>query len=292
MRVIVMVKATKSSEAGEMPTTELLTAMGNYNEELVKAGIMLSGEGLHPSSQGARVRFSGSKRTVIDGPFTETNELVAGFWMWKVASMAEAIEWVKKCPNPMMEDSDIEIRPVFEAEDFGAEFTPELREQEAALRAKTLGLESPTFQDGLAMTIVGFNRTYNMETRVGIPRQWEQFVPRMRSMGASDADCYGVCWNTTDDCSFDYLTGVEATSAMKVPADFQSVQLNKGRYAVFPHTGHVSAIPKTIDTIWTKWVPECGLKIAQAPCFERYTADFNPQTGMGGMEMWIPLKTA
>ncbi|PAJ76632.1 YciI family protein [Burkholderia ubonensis] len=135
MRVMVIVKATKESEAGEMPDTELLAAMGRYNEELVKAGVMLAGEGLHPSSRGKRVRFSGPGRSVIDGPFAETKELIAGFWMWQVKSMDEAVEWVKRCPNPMKTDSEIEIRPVFEAEDFGAEFTPELQEQEARLRA-------------------------------------------------------------------------------------------------------------------------------------------------------------
>jgi len=135
MRFMVIVKATKESEAGEMPSTELLTAMGKYNEELVKAGIMLAGDGLHPSSKGARVRFSGAKRTVIDGPFAETKELIAGFWIWQVRSLDEAIEWVKRCPNPMSGESDIEIRQVFEAEDFGEAFTPELREQEERLAA-------------------------------------------------------------------------------------------------------------------------------------------------------------
>jgi hypothetical protein len=130
---MVIVKATKDSEAGKMPSQELLEAMGKYNEELGKAGILLAGEGLHPSSKGARVRFSGSKRTVIDGPFPETKELIAGFWLWQVRSKEEAIEWVKRCPNPMPGDSEIEIRQVFEAEDFGAEFTPELREQEQRL---------------------------------------------------------------------------------------------------------------------------------------------------------------
>ena len=137
MRFMVIVKATKNSEAGEMPTEQLLADMGKYNEELVKAGIMQAGEGLHPSSKGKRVRFSGNKRTVIDGPFAETKELIAGFWMWQCKSMDEAIEWVKRCPNPMPnEESEIEIRQVFEAEDFGAEFTPELREQEDRLRAE------------------------------------------------------------------------------------------------------------------------------------------------------------
>ncbi|HEX5515095.1 MAG TPA: YciI family protein [Gammaproteobacteria bacterium] len=134
MRVMVIIKATPDSEAGVMPTTELLTEMGKYNEELVKAGIMLAGEGLQPSSKGARVKFSGTQRTVIDGPFAETKELIAGFWLWQVKSMEEAIEWVKRCPNPMPGESEIEIRPVFEADDFGAEFTPELREQEQHLR--------------------------------------------------------------------------------------------------------------------------------------------------------------
>lgn len=134
MKFMILVKATKDSEAGAMPSEQLLTEMGNYNEELVKAGIMLGGEGLHPSSKGARVKFSGSKRTVVDGPFAETKELVAGFWIWQVKSREEAIEWVRRCPNPMLEDSEIEIRQVFEAEDFGAAFTPELREQEERLR--------------------------------------------------------------------------------------------------------------------------------------------------------------
>jgi hypothetical protein len=136
MRFMLLVKATKDSEAGVMPSTELLTEMGKYNEELVKAGVMLAGEGLHPSSKGARVRFSGDKRTVIDGPFAETKELVAGFWLIQAKSKEEAIEWVKRCPNPMLEESEIEIRQVFEAEDFGAEFTPELREQEDRLRSQ------------------------------------------------------------------------------------------------------------------------------------------------------------
>jgi hypothetical protein len=136
MKFMVLVKATKDSEAGVMPSEKLLAEMGKFNEELVKAGVMLAGEGLHPSSKGARVRFSGAKRSVIDGPFAETKELVAGFWIWQVKSKEEAIEWVKRCPNPMPGESEIEIRQVFEAEDFGAEFTPELREQEERLRAQ------------------------------------------------------------------------------------------------------------------------------------------------------------
>lgn len=140
MRFVVIVKATRDSEAGKMPSEKLLEDMGKYNEELVKAGIMLAGEGLHPSSKGARIRFSGTKRTVINGPFAETKELIAGFWLWQCKSLDEAIEWVKRCPNPMNEDSDIEIRQVFEMDDFGVEFTPELREQEERQRAQAAQL--------------------------------------------------------------------------------------------------------------------------------------------------------
>jgi hypothetical protein len=137
MKVAVLVKATKDSEAGVMPTTELLTAMGQFNESLVKAGILLAGEGLKPSREGKRVHFSGKQRTVTDGPFTETKELVAGFWLWQVHSIEEALEWVKRCPNPMLTDSDIEIRPVFEMDDFAENLTPEVRAQEEDLRRRT-----------------------------------------------------------------------------------------------------------------------------------------------------------
>jgi hypothetical protein len=137
MRFMILIKASEDSEAGKMPSRELLEAMGRFNEELVEAGVLLAGEGLHPSGKGARVRFSGDRRTVTDGPFAETKELIAGFWIWQVKSKAEAIEWVQRCPNPMPgTEAEIEIRQVFEAEDFGAEFTPELREQEERLRAE------------------------------------------------------------------------------------------------------------------------------------------------------------
>ena len=136
MKVMVIVKATRASEAGELPSTELLAAMGKYNEELAKAGVLLAGEGLQPSSKGARVKFAGEKRTVTQGPFAETKELIAGFWLFQARSKEEAIEWVKRCPNPLDGEAEIEIRQVFEAEDFGAEFTPELREQEERLRAQ------------------------------------------------------------------------------------------------------------------------------------------------------------
>src|SRR5882724_1320624 len=136
MKFMILIKANADSEAGVLPDEKLLSEMGQFNEELVKAGIMLAGEGLHPSSKGARVKFSGAKRTVTDGPFAETKELIAGFWMWKCKSKQDAIDWVKRCPNPAGDEAEIEIRQVFEAEDFGAEFTPELREQEERLRAQ------------------------------------------------------------------------------------------------------------------------------------------------------------
>jgi hypothetical protein len=139
MRFMILVKATRESEAGVLPTEQQFAEMGRFNEELVKAGVMQAGEGLHPSSKGARVRFSGKERQVIDGPFAETKELVAGFWLWKCASLQEAIDWVKRCPNPMPGDSEIEIRQIYEAEDFGEALTPALREQEERLRAKMDG---------------------------------------------------------------------------------------------------------------------------------------------------------
>ena len=143
MRVMVIVKATADSESGQMPDTKLMAEMGRFNEELVKAGILLAADGLRPSSHGKRVHFSGKNRSVIDGPFAETKELVAGYWLWQVKSMEEAVEWVKRCPNPMPGDSDIEIRPLFEMEDFGDAFTPELREQEARMRAEVDARQQP-----------------------------------------------------------------------------------------------------------------------------------------------------
>ena len=141
MRVMVIVKASPESEAGAMPDEKMLTKMGNFNEELVKAGVMLAGEGLHPSSKAKRVKFSGASRTVVDGPFAETKELIAGYWIWKVASMEEAVEWARRCPNPHPGESELEIRPIFEMEDFGAELTPELREQEERLRKEAARLK-------------------------------------------------------------------------------------------------------------------------------------------------------
>jgi predicted transcriptional regulator YdeE len=216
--------------------------------------------------------------------------LIAGFWIWKVSSMAEAIEWVKRCPNPMNEESDIDIRPIFEAEDFGEAFTPELREMEARIRAQALGLSAPRFENGHEMVIAGLNEHYTHETRINIPKQWQRFVPHLGKIpGAVGNSSYGVVWRTKPDFSFDYLCGVEMQSTDKLPAGFTQVTIAAQRYAVFDHRENVSTIGKTIDTIWTKWVTDCGLKIAQTPCFERYTEEFNPQTGMGGIEIWVPI---
>ena len=292
MRVMVIVKATQTSEAGTLPSTEMLAAMGKYNEELAQAGILLAADGLQPSSRGARVRFSGQSRIVTDGPFAETKELIAGFWMWKVNSLAEAIEWVKRCPNPMPEDSDIEIRPVFEAEDFGDALTPELRDQEAARRAKALGLSIPTFQQGTDLLVAGLNASYGKDTRAKIPQQWGRLAPHLGKVpGQVGQDAYGVCHAAGPDCQFEYLAGVAVSSPDRLPEGFTTVKIDARRYAVFTHLGHVSSLPATIDTIWTKWVPDCGLPVAHgAPCFERYTPEFDLGTGLGGMEVWIPLR--
>jgi len=266
--------------------------MGKFNEELVNAGIMQDGAGLHPSSKGVRIRFSGKSRLQIDGPFAETKELIAGYWIWKVKSMQEAIDWLKRCPNPMMEDSDIEIRPYFEADDFGAEFTPELREKEAALRAQTLGLTPPRFENSKELLIAGLKNHYTMETRKNIPAHWTRFAPYLGKVpGQVGKVSYGVCYNCQPDCSFDYLTGVEVKDTKGLPADFAHVKVSALRYAVFTHEKPVAQISQTIETIWMKWVPDCGLNVASTPCFERYTEAFNPQTGMGGTEIWVPLKS-
>ena len=303
MKVMVMVKATADSEAGVMPSEQLLTEMGNFNEQLVNAGIMLAGEGLHPSSKGARVRFSGKDRTVIDGPFAETKELVAGFWMWQVKSLDEAIEWVKRCPNPMLTESEIEIRPVFGPEDFGDALTPELREQEDRLRAQTeqlaasaqaaaaAGLRPPRIETGSARTIAGLKLRYNDQTRVKIPAQWERFAPHLGNVpGQIGATSYGVCFNNGDNCEFDYLTGVEVGDSAKLPGDFSQVEIPVQSYAVFAHDGHVSSIANTINAIWSKWLPASGYQPAGTPCFERYDERFDPRTGLGGMEIWVAIK--
>ncbi len=291
MRVMVVVKATEASEGGALPQPELLAAMGKYNQELAQAGILLAADGLQPSSRGARVRFSGASRIVTDGPFAETKELIAGFWLWKVNSLAEAIEWVKRCPNPMLEDSDIEIRPVYEAEDLGDTLTPEPREQEAAVRAQALGLSAPIFRHGHDLLVAGLNASYDRETRANIPRQWQRLAPHLgRVLGQVGEDTYGVCHSAGPDGRFEYLAGVAVSSPDRLPEGFTTVKVVARRYAVFTHPGHVSSLPATFDTILTRWAPDCSILVAHGlPCFERYTPEFNPVTGMGGVEVWIPL---
>ncbi len=290
MKVMVIVKAGKASEAGEMPSEKLLTEMGKYNEELVKAGVMLAGEGLQASSKGARVRFSGQERTVIDGPFAETKELIAGFWMWKVKSLEEAIAWVKKCPNPHDEPCELEIRPVFSADDFGPEFTPELREQEANLRAQSAGLGEIRFEQKPELRLAGEQQRYTMETRQNIPKQWCSFAPKNGTVpGQKDRASYGVCFNNGADCSFDYLSAVELKADAPTPAGFRSLTVPARRYAVFTVDKNVTLLPQTLEKIWTEWKPDCGLKVAHAPCVEHYAADFDP-AGQGGIEIWIPLE--
>jgi predicted transcriptional regulator YdeE len=288
---MVLIKATKDSEAGVMPSEQLLTEMGKFNEELVKAGVMFAGEGLHPTSKGARVQFSGGQRTVIDGPFAETKELIAGYWLWQCKSKEEAVEWVKRCPNPYNEDGEVEIRQVFEAEDFGAEFTPELRRQEASIRAQTLGLGALRFEQAKEMVLAGLNQSYTFETRGKIPMQWERFAPNIGKVpGQIGQASYGVCWNVSSGHGFEYLSGVEVKDAAGLPAEFATVRLPARDYAVFTHRDHVSSIGDTIDRIWKDWVPQAGLNVASAPCFERYSKEFNPRAGMGGMEIWIPIE--
>jgi len=291
MRFMILIKATKDSEAGAMPTEQLLTEMGNFNEELVKAGVMLAGEGLHPTSKGARVKFSGGRRTVIDGPFAETKELIAGYWVWQCKSKEEAIEWVKRCPNPYNEDGEIEIRQVFEAEDFGPEFTPALRKQEASVRAQALGLGEIRFEHTKEMLLAALSGNYTLETRGTIPAQWERFAPSIGKVPRQIGQvCYGVCWNVSPGGGFEYLSGVEVANAKGLPSEFATVRLPAREYAVFAHRQHVSAIDKTIDKIWNEWAPQAGLKLASTPSFERYSEEFNSTTGQGGMEIWIPLE--
>lgn len=291
MRVMVIVKATQSSEAGLMPSPELLTAMGQFNDELIKAGIMMDGGGLKPTTHGARVLFQGSTRTVTEGPFSNTSDQIAGYWIWKVQSMQEAIEWVKRCPNPMPEESMIEIRPYFEMEDFGDSMSDELKESEASFEATKVGLEAPRFCIRPGSTMAGLSVQYTMENRVEIPKQWGQFVSQaLASVPHLCEVFYGVCYNGKADGSFDYFTGLELPENGSVPEGMHSLELVERRYAVFPHVQHVSQLAQTFDLIWNHWVPICGLKVAKAPCFERYAEEFNPETGMGGMEVWIPLE--
>ena len=178
------------------------------------------------------------------------------------------------------------------ADDFGAEWTPALREQEAAQRAVVLGLSKPTFCDAPARTVVGLNATYSMETRGGIPAQWDRFVPRIPEIvDRKGGDAYGVCWNSKEECGFDYLCCVESSKSDALPAGMTNVELAAGRYVVFDHVTHISQLPQAIDKIWTQWAPEASLKFRKSPCFERYTPEFNPVTGMGGTQLWIPIES-
>lgn len=288
MKVMVIVKATASSEAGQMPSVELLEAMGKFNEELAEAGIMLAGEGLKPSSLGARVRFSGSQRLVTDGPFAETNELVAGYWIWQVSSMDQAIEWVKRCPNPMPEDSEIEIRPVYGMEDFAETMTEDAAASHNAALATTLGLSPPRYEHGKPLTLTGTELHYRFEERSNIPAQWQQFMDILSEQWPAAGDTFGVCTRMDND-GFDYMCAVEPAAQMTAPDSFTQLQIPAQFYAVFPHEGHVSELPELIDKIWSEWLPQSGLKAVTAPSFERYTERFNPQTGTGGMELWLPV---
>jgi AraC family transcriptional regulator len=292
MKVMVMVKATQESESGAMPNERILAEMGKFNEELVKAGILLAGEGLYPSSKGVRVRFSGKSRSVVDGPFSETKELVAGFWLWQVKSMEEAIQWVRRCPNPFDGESDIEIRRVFAPEDFGEAATPEILERDQRLRTEVerYTLEDPRFENGREMLIAGYRGHYTFETRVNIPAQWERFAPQIGKIPTQvGSTAYGVCWNYQPDRGFDYLSAVEISDLAGLPDDFSHLRLAAQRYAVFTHRKHVSSIVDTLDAIWKKWLPNSGKQAAQAPWFERYDEAFDPRTGMGGFEIWLPI---
>lgn len=296
MKVMVFVKATPDSEAGIMPTEQLLTDMMKFNEELVNAGILLAGDGLKPTSQAKRVRFSGKDRTVIDGPFTETKEIVAGYWVWQVKSMDDAVAWVKRCPNPMFTESDIDIRPIYGIEDFGDLATPEVLEQEKRLFAEgeKLAKLAPRFETGKAMTVAGMQGHYTDKTRDQIPQQWEKFSPQIGKVpGQVGQDSYGVALNGTsvgEHCAFDYLCGVEVGDGAKLPAEFKTVKVPAGKYAVFTHEESVATIDRKLELIATKWLPNSGRTAAKSPWFERYTPAFNPQTLSGGIELWIPLE--
>ncbi|WP_437204111.1 GyrI-like domain-containing protein [Planctomicrobium sp. SH664] len=294
MKVMVIVKATKDSEAGVFPSQQLIVDMGNYNEQLVKAGIMLSGDGLQPSSAGARVYFKGPQRTVVDGPFTETKELVAGFWIWRVKSMEEAIEWALKCPNPHNEDCHIEIRPCYSGDDYAEwDETGEMVAQENRLRAEVFGLSAPRYEQAGELRIAGSNARYTAQTRVNIPSQWEKFAPHIGyvpgQVGGMTA--YGVIWNGNERGEFDYLCGVEISGTEALPQEMTSVQLSPQKYVVFTHEQHISKIHDTLQAIWNDWIPDSALKVVHGPWFEKYTEAFNPETGYGGTEIWIPVES-
>lgn len=293
MKVMVIVKASKKSEAGVKPSQQLFEEMGKFNEELMKAGVLLAAEGLHPSSKGVRVQFEGKERFVIEGPFAETKELVAGYWIWQVKSMQEAIEWIKRCPNPPEEGGTIEIRPIFSPEEFAELITPEhqKRREQFVSDLEKYRLESPRFEKSGELLIAGFNANYTFETRVNIPKQWQRFAPLINKVPNQIGKAsYGVCWNYKSEQGFDYLTGVEVGDTTQLPPDFAQIRLPAQRYAVFAHRKHFSSIPDTIEAIWKKWLPNSGYIAADSPSFERYTEEFDPKTGMGGTEIWVPLK--
>jgi PhnB protein len=240
MRVAVFVKASKASESGEMPSEKLLADMGRYNEELLKAGIMTDAAGLHPTSKAVRVRFSGSKRTVINGPFPETKELVAGYWIWNVKSMDEAIAWLKKCPNPMPEDSDIEIRPHFEAEDFGKEFTPELREKEAAMEAelsmRKANVQAYLFFNGQCEQALDFYTTALHAKVGGVMRYSESPDPLPPEMNKpefanrimhSEFKVGSITVMASDDCSTRTVKHEGIKLALSVPTEADATRVFK-----------------------------------------------------------------
>ncbi|HAN98683.1 MAG TPA: hypothetical protein DCQ98_15150 [Planctomycetaceae bacterium] len=290
MKVMVIVHATASSEAGEMPSAEMFEAMGRYNEQLIEAGIMVEGAGLKPSSAGARVRFAGTERLVTQGPFAETRELIAGYWLWQVDSLEQAIEWVKRCPNPMPEELEIEIRPLFAAEDFVSLMTPEQIEHEATLLAKTLQLAPPRFERIDELRLVGLSQRHPIDDPLGIPGQWESFLPLVGRLGIGDPQVYyGACVACDGSTAFEYVAAVESDRESPLPAELTRVEVPARRYAIFDHHDHVSKLQETFERIWKRWLPESGFRAADAPVLERYGREFDPRTGMGGMEVLIPL---
>lgn len=289
MKVMVFVKATASSEAGKMPDEALITAMMQYNQQLLDAGILLGGDGLHPSKNGARVRFSGDSRTVIQGPFPHTEEIVAGYWLWQVNSMEEAIEWVKRCPNPMPEDSEIEIRPIFGPEDFAEVMTPELQQREEQMRNQVP--EPDRWEKKPARLFAGIERHYTEQNRYQIPEQWQVFAPYIGHVpDQTGTDSFGICTGCSDG-GVDYMSAVEIRSADQLPDGLVSRTLPAAHYAVFIHREHVSRVGETLHAIGQKWLPASGLQADGSPWFERYTAAFDPETGLGGTEVWVPIKT-